>query len=133
VPNRAKLVSLLIAVAGFAFILLRSGTVFKAVPWHFEGQVFDSETNTLADVIVSVDGIGTVKRSLVHSSIEPAQYKARTDANGKFVLDFSAADFHLTFSKSNYLEEDYAFAHVGTREDRTNQIMRVTMSRLSKL
>jgi hypothetical protein len=137
VRDRSKLICISIGAAAASacvlFVLFFKGTVFEAVPWQVEGQVFDIETNGLADVAVLVEGVGTVKNGLLGSAVESVQSKARTDADGKFTLSFNAAQFRMTFSKSNYLDtsEDHIFQHIGMGGESTNQTMQVIMRRVS--
>ena len=128
-PNRLKFSLFLTLIsAGAAILLFHSRTVFSAVPWHIEGQVFDTNTNVLAQVNISVEGTGTVKENLLGSTVQHVHSETVTDADGKFTLNVSAAEFELIFSKSNCMDEQYAFEHIGAHKDNTNQVLRITMS-----
>jgi hypothetical protein len=113
---------------------LQKSDVLPAYPWHLTGRVIDKATNPISDVnvtLLTTPRITGMDR-LRERSPSPLALAATSDKSGRFVFDFSAAFFQVSFTKPGYANQELAFGPYVEAAPNTNPVLQVRLDPISR-
>jgi hypothetical protein len=123
-------IGLVILAAGIFLYTLRYSDVLPEAAWHIEGQVFDSKTNVMPGVNITVLATKKVTGfdNLFGTLPKEEHVNYTTDSNGRFVFNLLAVDVQLAFTKIGFKEISTNFQYIGDQFDSTNRNLQISLT-----